>query len=106
MVLLFVVIVMLPMIVTAVIRYRILFPPEPEVHFENEVERALKEQEADEKYVATLHQTNARKRKTATAPRIITPEEAEVRIKPRRDREIWQPEIPGVIHDDHKDWTF
>ena len=94
------------MVTIQVIKFRIMNPPEPDIHFENDVERALKEQEADEKYVAALFQTNARKRKSASASRIITPEEAEVRIKPRRDREIWQPDIPGVVHDDHKDWTF
>jgi|GEM_PF-1678015 len=103
---LFFAIVILPMIITQVIKARILFPPDPEIHFENEVERTLNEAVADEKFEATLQRTIAQKRAISDQAYIRTPEEEDYRIAPRRDRVHWQPTIPGILHEEDRNWTM
>lgn len=94
-------VVIAPVIITQLIKYRIRFGPEVKIHIEDEFERALNEAVAQEKFEASLQRTVVRRRKTATATEIPSPEELEYQIAPRRDRVNWTPEIPGVIHDQH-----
>lgn len=99
-------ILIVPSLVTLFIKARIEFAPEPEIHFESELERTLNEAVADERFEASLQRTIVRKQQTRTANSIRSPEEAGYLIAPRRDRDAWQPEIPGVIHnqDQRPDW--
>lgn len=92
------------MIFTQVLKYRVRYGPEPKLHFENEFERSLNEAVADEKFEATLQCTAIRRQKTTEQPEHLTPDHADFRIAPRRDRAIWQPQLPGVLHQDHIDF--
>lgn len=99
-------ILVVPTVVTLFIKARIEFAPEPEIHFENDIERTLNEAVADEKFESSLQRTIVRKRNTTTTCTIRSPEEVDYQISPRRDRAIWQPDIPGLIHhqDQRQNW--
>lgn len=100
----FLFILILPMVITMIIKARIAFPPDPEIHWENEVERALKEAEANEKFEATLQRTIRNKKASMRPEKLRTPEEAGYQIAPRRDRVMWKPDILGIVHEEDKDW--
>lgn len=88
------------------IKYRLRFGPEVKLHFENDVERELNEAVADEKFESTLQRTIARKKSSAQVADMRSPEEFDYRIKPRRDRVMWQPSIPGIVHEEDRDWEM
>ena len=98
------IILVLPTIVSIIVKARIEFPPDPEIHWENEVERAVKEAEADEKFEATLQRTLRQKKASMRPETLRTPEEAGYQIAPRRDRVMWKPDIPGIVHEEDRDW--
>jgi hypothetical protein len=91
-------------IISLILKARIEFPPDPDIHWENDVERALKEAEADEKFEATLQRTLRNKKASMRPESLRTPEEAGYQIAPRRDRVMWKPDIPGIVHEEDKDW--
>ena len=105
MALLILLILAVPTVVSLIVKARIEFPPDPEIHWENDVERALKEAEADQKFEATLQRTLRRKKESMRPDSVRTPEEAGYQIAPRRDRVHWKPDLPGILHDEDKDWT-
>lgn len=99
-------ILVVPTLLTLIIKARIDFPPDPEIHFENEIERALNESVADEKFESTLQRTISRTKSSARVSKMRSPEEYDYQISPRRDRTVWKPMIPGIVHDEDQDWTY
>ncbi|MDA0378744.1 MAG: hypothetical protein O3C45_08065 [Bacteroidetes bacterium] len=94
-----------PTVISLILKARIEFPPDPEIHWENDVERALKEAEADEKFEATLQRTLRQKKASMRPEKIRTPEEAGYQIAPWRDRVVWKPDLPGIVHEEDRDWS-
>ena len=97
-------ILVVPTVISLILKARIMFPPDPEIHWENDVERALKEAEADEKFEATLQRTLRQKKASMRPENVRTPEEAGYQIAPRRDRVVWKPDLPGIVHEEDRDW--
>jgi len=95
-----------PTLLTLIIKARIDFPPDSKLHFENDIERTLNEAVADEKFESTLHGTIARKKSSARMEKIRSPEEFDYQISPRRDRVNWKPSIPGIVHQEDQDWSM
>lgn len=99
-------ILVVPTLLTLIIKARIDFTPDPEIHFENEIERALNESVADEKFESALQRTIARKKASFRGADIRSPEEHDYQISPRRDRVNWKPMVPGIVHDEDQDWSM
>ncbi len=70
---------------------------------ENFVEKELGRQLADQKFEETLQRVIVQKRESMTNPEWMTPEHMLPEEKLRRERGVWSPQMPGVVHSSDMD---
>ncbi len=95
---LFLLIVVLPLVLGLVIKYRHDIKPKKSFK-ESDIERKLNESQADARFESTWNMVGAEEAQSREKPQWNTPDEMlrEEQLK-RRDA-TWTPRIPGVLHD-------